>query len=432
MPLFRLVSALGLLLSSVAAFAGSPIVIEPSPTQKGHARPPTAGLLLERHGVKVHRAVDAKDGDFRDLYLVHLQPGDDGYFLGRYQRPLHIAPGNFAIMRLGEDQVGRLSGDLHHRGMACGAVMKLNGDLTAESAIVDPVPTIPVSDKLKTLGDILSQVSADRIKATVVELSGWDTRRHDSAIGKTVADNIAAMYQAFVEGRQDVTIETFAHGGATPQPSLVVRIAGKTRPDEIVVLGSHIDSINGQGRASPAPGADDNASGTATNLEVFRVLMANHIELDRTLEIHGYAAEEIGLVGSQDMAAKYKRAGKQVIAMVQHDMSLYNESDRDEIWLVSNNTNAKLNDDLAILIGQYIGLPVQRAPLYAGSSDHASWTRAGFAAAFPFENPSRYNRAIHTHRDTIATASRFTQSAAFGKLAVAYAAHFAGWQAGVR
>jgi len=38
----------------------------------------------------------------------------------------------------------------------------------------------------------------------------------------------------------------------------------------IVVLGGHIDSIASGGASGRAPGADDDASGSSTVLEVFR------------------------------------------------------------------------------------------------------------------------------------------------------------------
>lgn len=419
--------ALSVLLLSSSAFAGVPFVVEKIGV-KSLQTTPTAGVLFEHNGYRVKRALTAKPQEFASTYVIHLDAvHTKSMNLAKYGRVLHQEDATFAIMNLGEAQVESLNAALHHQGMACGALFKLNGDVVAE-AVAAATPIIPVATKITALSDVLAQVSPERIKATVVELSTMETRRHDSDLGKTVADRMAVLYQAHVEGRQDVTIETFDHGSNTPQPSLVVRIKGKTKPDEIIVLGSHIDSINHQdGRHSPAPGADDNASGTATNLEVFRLLMEKNVTLERTLEIHGYAAEEMGLVGSQDMATKYKRAGKNVISMVQHDMNLHNADNKDEIYLVSNNTNAALNTDLSKLIEQYVGVPWKSAPLYAGNSDHYSWTRQGFPAAFPFENPAKYNNAIHTKRDTIETAGRFTQAAAFAKLGLAYIAHFGGW-----
>jgi leucyl aminopeptidase len=262
----------------------------------------------------------------------------------------------------------------------------------------------------------------------IQDLSTINTRFHSSTTGQQMPSILKAKYEELARGRDDVTVELFDHGGRTPQDSVVVRILGTSRPDEIVVLGSHIDSVNwSDGSSSRSPGADDNASGTSTNFEIFRVLMESGARPERTIEIHGYAAEEIGLVGSQDMAQKYKAAGKNVVTMVQHDMNLYKAPGApDKIWFVTNNTMDQFNSALGSLVDQYVGVQWGKKSLSGGDSDHTSWRRQGFATAFPFEDPSGYNRQIHTSRDSLETASAMTQAAAFAKLGLAYLAHYAG------
>ena len=182
--------------------------------------------------------------------------------------------------------------------------------------------------------------------------------------------------------------------------------------------------MDGEGRA---PGADDNASGTATNMEIFRVIMARGLKLERTLEIHAYAAEEIGLVGSQDIAQKYRREGRRVLGMIQHDMTLWKPSaTKNKIWFVTNHTDKLFNQFLGQLVDKYVGIPWQMQALSGGSSDHASWRRAGFVTAFPFENPTSHNPAIHTSRDTVKQAPYFDLAADFAKLGLSFVLHFAG------
>ena len=263
----------------------------------------------------------------------------------------------------------------------------------------------------------------------IEKLSAITTRYHSSTTGKTIATLLAQEYESFRMGREDVSITTFTHENLTPQSSLIVRITGSIYPEEIVVLGSHIDSISydsfgGSGRS---PGADDNASGTANNLEVFRVLMAEGIRPARTIEIHGYAAEEVGLVGSKDLAQKYRAASINVVSMVKYDMNLFKTSGSpDKIWFVTNKTDAGFNDQLAKLVVHYTGIQWGKKVLNSGSSDHASWTRQGYAAAFPFEDPDAHNKHIHSQRDNTSNAMAYSQSAAFAKLGLAYLVHFAG------
>ena len=164
----------------------------------------------------------------------------------------------------------------------------------------------------------------------------------------------------------------------------------------------------------------------ATNMSVLKAIVENNLYFDRTIEIHAYAAEEVGLVGSLDMAKKYKARGAKVISMLQNDMNLYPAMGEDGIWIVTNDTDASLNADLIKFIDRYVGIKWKQGRLRGGSSDHAAWHRQGYKAAFPFEHGSSYNPDIHTKRDVISSKLSFSQSLGFGKLSFSYLAHYAG------
>lgn len=338
-------------------------------------------------------------------------------------------PGGFAVVRMTVAAAEQLSGELHRAGMACGALVRLGGDPVVAETVTTPVPVVPVAQELPLVRQLLEQIDASRIESRINVLSAIPTRYHSSPGGISVADTIADEYRALADGRDDVTVSKYDHAAVrSNQSSVVVRINGISNPDEIVVLGSHIDSVNWQdGSRQRSPGADDNASGTATNLEIFRVLMESGVHFERTVEFHAYAAEEIGLVGSAHIAKDYRAAGKNVIAMVQHDMNLYKEpGEPDKIWFVRENTDDAFNDLLATLVDRYVGIPWAKGSLTAGSSDHASWRRRGYATAFPFEHPGNYNPHIHSADDDTDHGNAFGQAAAFARLGAAYLAHFAG------
>jgi leucyl aminopeptidase len=386
--------------------------------------------ILHRDGdVLVLRTAAATAEDFTDLYVVnmhlHFAPPAD---LESFGQVLDFVPARLAVMRLTPASAEELAGRLHGAGLACGVLLKLDGTPIAREVAPTPTAIIPTSARDVRVERLVAAVDSAEIAATLDFLTNIHTRYHTTATGGGVAQQLADRYEALAAGRSDITISTFDHGNATPQDSLVVRIAGTTRPSEVIVLGSHLDSVNWRdGTSSRAPGADDNASGTATNLEIFRQLMAGGIRPERTVEIHAYAAEEIGLVGSQDMATKYKNQGVNVVAMVQHDMTLWKAAGApDKIWFVTSNTDDGFNTLLAQLVDGYVGLPWGKAALSGGSSDHASWRRAGFSTSFPFENPTNYNGHIHTAGDTVANSGALTQAAGFAKLGLAYVLHFGG------
>lgn len=67
----------------------------------------------------------------------------------------------------------------------------------------------------------------------------------------------------------------------------------------------------------PAPGADDDGSGSVTILESYRALLAADFHPQKTVEFHWYSAEEGGLLGSQAVAKDYQSRNANVIAMSQ-------------------------------------------------------------------------------------------------------------------
>jgi len=124
-------------------------------------------------------------------------------------------------------------------------------------------------------------------------------------------------------GAEDtVSAKHFVHPWG--QNSIIATIPGKT--NSTVVIGAHQDSINlWLPSILAAPGADDDGSGTVTILEAFRVLLQSKDIVkgkhENTLEFHWYSAEEGGLLGSQAIFSSYEKAGRDVKAMLQQDMT---------------------------------------------------------------------------------------------------------------
>ncbi len=108
------------------------------------------------------------------------------------------------------------------------------------------------------------------------------------------------------------------------------RVPGRdpSRADELIVVGAHYDHLGLGGPGSLAPdveaphnGADDNASGTAVVLELARYFAEDPGRRpDRSLVFVAFAAEEMGLLGSDYFASHPPFALEQVRAMVNFDM----------------------------------------------------------------------------------------------------------------
>lgn len=400
--------------------AGAPRrdIVELRELQDNGGQAPSNAVYRQGSWAAVRRAA-AEDSDFDDVYAVRTAV--DPAALAEVGDVLAGVTGEFAIVRVREERIPELLERLHAAGPHHGALVRLGGERLRPAAAA-PKPAIPLDQRVGIAEAAVARVDAAKIRARVEELAAIHTRWYKSATGKGVAEGLAKHYRALAAGRTDVEVVVDDHGGRLPQPSLIVRIVGRTRPEEIVVLGGHIDST----ARDRAPGADDDASGTAVNLEVFRTLMEQGAVFDRTIEFHGYAAEEAGLLGSRDIARRYAQAGKKVVAMLQNDMNLWKrEGAPDKIWFVTDDTSAELNAMLTGLAKRYAGVETGSGRLWGGTSDHLSWTRAGYASSFPFEDPDDHNPRIHTEGDTVDGLS-FSQAAAFAKLGIAFAAHFGG------
>jgi bacterial leucyl aminopeptidase len=289
----------------------------------------------------------------------------------------------------------------HHR---CGgffvhdSLEGARGARAIERGLVAPSTPDYTLDDAEVVEAVLPELEAARIVAGIQQLAAYQNRYYTSATGAAAAIDLRDAW-AGLSTREDVIAELYGHEWA--QSSVILTIPGSTHPEEIVVLGGHLDSIAPGGETSTAPGADDNASGIAVLTEVARVLLAADYRPARTVRFMAYAAEEVGLRGSHDIAEAYKADGVDVVGVVQIDMANFHGSDKD-IWLIQDNTNAAQNAFVEDLIDTYVGATWGVDQCGYACSDHASWHRAGYAASMPHEAAVHENNPnIHTPDDTL-------------------------------
>ena len=97
--------------------------------------------------------------------------------------------------------------------------------------------------------------------------------------------------------------------------NVIAEIPGRERPEEFVLAGGHLDSWD------VAQGATDNGLGSAIVLEAARALNAVGRRPRRTLRFVLWAAEEIGLLGSHDYAARHADSLDDHVAVMNFDMT---------------------------------------------------------------------------------------------------------------
>jgi len=258
-----------------------------------------------------------------------------------------------------------------------------------------PIPTTPVHQTY--VRSLLPNLSAAQMRTTVTDLSNFFTRYYTSQTGEEAATYIFNRYRSYAGSRTDITVMRYTHSWR--QPSIVATILGNgPNRAERVVIGGHEDSV-GTSSTARAPGSDDDASGTAVVLEVFRVLVASGYRPDRTIDFMAYAGEEAGLLGSQAIANSFRSQGLVVHAALQFDMTGYFTTR--QVKIITDFTDASLNAFMRTLFTTYSAIPWANQACGYACSDHASWNRAGYRSTFPHEFATR-NPYIHSQNDLIA------------------------------
>ena len=97
--------------------------------------------------------------------------------------------------------------------------------------------------------------------------------------------------------------------------NVVAELKGSEFPDEIVVVGGHLDSWNSPG----SQGASDNGTGSCSTLEAARLLIKSGVKPKRTIRFILFTGEEQGLLGSTDYVKQHEAELPKISACIVDD-----------------------------------------------------------------------------------------------------------------
>ena len=386
-----------------------------------------AGLRSFLPTIKVNRS--ASENYIKNLVMVSFNPGsslanqlEQSSLTVAYYSSFQKNLGRALVEVTSPEERDRLAALAHADVHACGALEIFDPSLTTISLGDADSPIIPTSIKTVAVESLLSAVQPTNLEQTIASLSNLGSRYHASASPNASSDLIKSLWQDLAPG--NASLSQVSHT-TTTQKSVVLKIPGSDPNGKTIVIGSHLDSINPSNQSN-APGADDDASGVAALTEILRVIKNSGSTFTRPIEFHAYAAEEVGLVGSRDLAGTASSSGQSIASMLQFDMVGYSAvSGGKTIHLVTTDTSPVLVRHLKDLLNLYLGGDWKTGDLTAGTSDHRSWYRTGVHTIFAFEDPDNYNHALHTDSDTSSRLD-FTLAGRFTKLGLAFLAHEAG------
>lgn len=296
------------------------------------------------------------------------------------------------------------------------------------------------------IASAIKQVSAARIQANIEKLAGFQNRSTLSAqdpasiaaghgIG-AAREWIKSEFESYSRdcgGCLEVKTDSFTEGPADriPQPTVITNVYAVlkgTDPENakrIVLVTGHYDSRNSDNAniTDPAPGANDDGSGTAVSLECARVL--SKLKFPGTIIFLTVAGEEQGLNGSHHFAQMAKAGGWNLEAVLNNDIVGGNRNPQQDTGVVrvfSEGVPIAASDaDLRLMrmlggesdsgsreLARYIAevggaydtgvkpMLVFRLDRYLRGGDHRSFNGEGFAAVRLTEFREDFN---HQHQN---------------------------------
>ena len=304
-----------------------------------------------------------------------------------------------------------------------GIVVVLYSSSSAQDS-VSPVPRDP------QIVASIKQISANRIQQTIEKLVSFQTRSTLSAQDPaliTAGHGIGAArewikseferYSRDCGGCLEVKSDSFIQQPAdrVPQPTEITNVYAVLKGSDpnnakrIVLVTGHYDSRNSDtlNITDPAPGANDDGSGTAVSLECARVL--SKLKFPATIVFLTVAGEEQGLNGSRHFAEMANSQGWDLEAVLNNDIvggDRSPEQDTSVVRVFSEGVPIAASDaDLRLIrnlggesdstsreLARYIAetgrtydagikpMLVFRLDRYLRGGDHSSFNREGFAA----------------------------------------------------
>ena len=287
----------------------------------------------------------------------------------------------------------------------------------------------PVIDPL--IVEVVSSVSPERLHEYLEALTGFQTRHSLSLSDRTdwgispAREYILRTMQSFSDRLQvDFDCYQVEPQGRIAQEvelcNVVAVLPG--RSNRRVYVSGHYDTVarridSGQFDwtrwDNPAPGANDDGSGTVLTMEVARVMAQSGLQFDATLVFVGFVAEEEGLVGASLHSAKAEREGWVIDAVFNNDIVGNTEggngiADGRTVRVFSEDPMDSPSRQLARFIRRHaaVYMPghevrlIAREDRFGRGGDHTAFNRRGFAGVRFTESRENYSRQ-HEPEDTL-------------------------------
>jgi carboxypeptidase Q len=169
----------------------------------------------------------------------------------------------------------------------------------------------------------------------------------------------------------------------------IAEIRGSEKPEEIVVLGAHLDSWD------LGTGATDNGTGSMVVLEAARALQKSGLKPKRTIRFALFSGEEQGLNGSRAYVEAHRDEMPRISAALIHDTGTGRVT---SISLMRNYAAREVMDTVVAPL-RSLGL-LELSERWMTGSDHVPFDEAGVPGFFCIQDPAQYFETHHSQADT--------------------------------
>ena len=254
----------------------------------------------------------------------------------------------------------------------------------------DPAPDSPFIE------GVVSQICQSDVVSYIENLQDFRTRH---TFTSRCLQASSYLYDEFQALGLPVECDDYDFFGDRFRNTVAV-LPGEKTPEKIYIICGHYDSISEDDPYHHAPGADDNASGTAAVLEIASVL-ANY-DFRSTIQFVCFSGEEEGVLGSTHCASKVAEEGINLQGVLNLDMIAFMDDEYEDLWLWSLPSSRSLADVFASAANEYTGLITYWVDWSGG--DARPFEFMGYSAIMCIEYAGSYwNPYYHTSGDVLET-----------------------------
>ncbi|MCA1458773.1 Zn-dependent exopeptidase M28 [Bradyrhizobium sp. BRP22] len=310
--------------------------------------------------------------------------------------PVLFDRGRHIVVSLDRPQADRIS---DHKARF--SIRLATGNAVVFETLTRPIAPLAADPRIKSITD---SISPSDFSATLAQLVNHPTRHSLTSHFREAAQLCRDRLQSC---GYEVTLQDVQISGARTLNIIADKAGSGSQPRSVAMVCAHLDSINQPNPllpadpGAPAPGADDNGSGSAGLLEIARVLKDQSIMQDLRLILFG--GEEQGLLGSTHYVDQLPASEcARISSVVNMDMIAVLNNTRGPTVLLEGGdpVSRRMVEGLTAAAHAYTQLTVKTS-FRPHDSDHVPFIDKGVPAVLTIEGNDKGNESIHTEDDTL-------------------------------